>query len=405
MRQRRLTKDEQPAVLPADEESLAASSLLAEVRAAAKNILYLAKEIDDVDNGSFNRKESSFKRRSSKEEQSLKMREDVGVQSLSLAERPEPLPALTDRTIVGAFSCHGRDEIDKINQDCACIVHPVGEEPSSALFCVYDGHGKFGSQVSLQVLQSVHYELNGRHAPAVLRDYPPAALADAFEAVQKQLGAIACGDLAVDARDSGACALVVHVLGSTLTVANAGDCTCVMGRCLPTPSPMYHAVTLSMDHKPDLPAEKARIEGMGGWVRPAEVENGELMSPARLYETPGNRRRGPGLTISRSIGDLDAMRCGLLPTPAVTTHAVQPHDKFLILASDGIWEFISPQDAVDIVATVHVAGGRAFDACKQLITKAADAWAANEGDYRDDITAIVIWLPELLEALADVKHT
>ena len=69
----------------------------------------------------------------------------------------------------------------------------------------------------------------------------------------------------------------------------------------------------------------------------------------------------------------------------------------------GIWP--SPQDAVDIVATVHVAGGRAFDACKQLITKAADAWAANEGDYRDDITAIVIWLPELLEALADVKHT
>ena len=47
-----------------------------------------------------------------------------------------------------------------------------------------------------------------------------------------------------------------------------------------------------------------------------------------------------GLAVSRSIGDHSMRSIGVIPEPVITTHTVRPGtDAFLILASDGIWEF------------------------------------------------------------------
>jgi len=37
--------------------------------------------------------------------------------------------------------------------------------------------------------------------------------------------------------------------------------------------------------------------------------------------------------------------------PAITVHKIHPEDQFLIFASDGLWEHLSNQEAVDIVNT------------------------------------------------------
>ena len=58
---------------------------------------------------------------------------------------------------------------------------------------------------------------------------------------------------------------------------------------------------------------------------------------------------------------------------------------------------------VELVAPFYDAGHRAFDAAKWLIANAAARWRQNEGDYRDDITAIVLWLPAVCAALAKAK--
>mgnify|MGYP000444906974 CR=1 FL=1 len=59
--------------------------------------------------------------------------------------------------------------------------------------------------------------------------------------------------------DSGTTALAICLRGTTLTVANLGDCRAVMcredGSCLP----------LSVDQTPDL--EEERIVAAGGWVK------------------------------------------------------------------------------------------------------------------------------------------
>ena len=48
----------------------------------------------------------------------------------------------------------------------------------------------------------------------------------------------------------------------------------------------------------------------------------------------------------------------------------------------------------------HVAGRRpAAEPCAYLVAKSAFAWRVNEGNYRDDITCIVLWLPDLVAEL------
>ena len=56
-------------------------------------------------------------------------------------------------------------------------------------------------------------------------------------------------------------------------------------------------------------------------------------------------------------------------------------------------------EAVALVDHFYSEGKRAMDACRLLIAKAALAWRLNEGSYRDDITAIVAYLPPLVEGL------
>jgi serine/threonine protein phosphatase PrpC len=83
---------------------------------------------------------------------------------------------------------------------------------------------------------------------------------------------------------------------------------------------------------------------------------------------------------------------GVNPTPDVVVHEIEPTDHFLILASDGVWEFIESDEAVRIVGAIYAKGWSAEAACKHLIARAAVEWMQEEGDYRDDITCIVVYL-------------
>ena len=304
---------------------------------------------------------------------------------------------------VGSFSCHGAEpggadgeSTSKINQDCAGVAYPLAGRLDSLLVCVYDGHGEHGHVVSLEALNATHAALES--AGDELLESPPAALASAFDGVNRLLiDAAAQPCVEIDARDSGACALAAYFRGADLWVANCGDCRAVLGTMR---EGVLSAVALSSDHKPDMPAESARIRECGGFVRPARGE-GDDFSPARLYEDPAKPWLGPGLAISRSLGDLNANKCGLIPTPEVISHAVDPeYDLYLILASDGVWEFLSPTQAIDIVhKCCNDQGMSPTDACRYLIGSAALEWRQHEGDYRDDITATVLWLPDITRAL------
>jgi serine/threonine protein phosphatase PrpC len=84
--------------------------------------------------------------------------------------------------------------------------------------------------------------------------------------------------------------------------------------------------------------EHDRIISCNGRVDPFRESNGDPIGPARVWLKNENV---PGLAMSRSIGDLVANSVGVSPEPEFYELELSEDDRFLVLASDGVWEFIS----------------------------------------------------------------
>lgn len=120
--------------------------------------------------------------------------------------------------------------------------------------------------------------------------------------------------------------------GNELFVANAGDSRCIICR-------EGKAIDMSIDHKPEDQPELDRITKAGGKVSNDGRING-------------------GLNLSRAIGDhsykqnkeLDAKEQMITALPDVKTLTIDPSkDQFMVLACDGIWNFMSSQDVCDFI--------------------------------------------------------
>jgi len=163
----------------------------------------------------------------------------------------------------------------------------------------------------------------------------------------------------------------------------------------------FITIPLSIDQNPDSPGEKERILDSGGYVSPPP----EPGLTARVWLDSNMTQIG--LAMARSIGDHAVKSVGVIAEPVVSVHTVDEElDDFVIIATDGVWEFISSEDAVDIVGRYlykntngekedSCGGGGASEACEALIKAATAKWHEFEGDYRDDITAMVIRLKDL----------
>jgi len=84
--------------------------------------------------------------------------------------------------------------------------------------------------------------------------------------------------------------------------------------------------------------------------------------------------------VTRSLGDADLRATGVLAAPEITTHELGEEDEFVILASDGLWDKLSNEDAV---ALVHDTVKEPDMAATRLATEALTRGAA------DNITVVV----------------
>ena len=91
------------------------------------------------------------------------------------------------------------------------------------------------------------------------------------------------------------------------------------------------------------------------------------------------------------MGDHSMRSCGIIPEPVVSSHLVRAHDTHLLLASDGVWQFVENLAAVELLQ----AHPSATDACARLVATATDKWAQATADYCDDITAVCVDLNAL----------
>ena len=316
-----------------------------------------------------------------------------------------PLP----QAICGTFSVAGIDDgVPKTNQDCAAVAYPLQADPDAGLFVVLDGHGERGDVVSNELLLQLHERI-GAQAWGSTNAVGETALAlqmvDAFEGAHRRLADFACDEHGVSAgTQSGAAAVALLLRHGRLLLAHCGDCRAVLGTLAGDDEESLHAVELTRDHKLDSssPGEVERVLAAGAWIRPGRLE--PYFLPPRVFADEHCLSKGPGLTMARSLGDSDGDDAGVIPTPEVTFRQLDARrDRFIVLASDGVWEFLSSEEVVEIVGGFLQRGEPAIVAARFLIARAALAWRAEEGDYRDDITAIVLMVqdlpPELLRPL------
>lgn len=94
--------------------------------------------------------------------------------------------------------------------------------------------------------------------------------------------------------------------------------------------------------------------------------------------------------MSRSIGDWVAESVGVIAEPEILEYAINPDDKFIVMGSDGIFDFLKNEEIVKLTVP-YWSRGDATGACNALAKEARARWMANE-DVIDDITCIVIFL-------------
>jgi len=122
----------------------------------------------------------------------------------------------------------------------------------------------------------------------------------------------------------------------------------------------WRGVALTQDHKPTSAGELSRILASGGRVERLSDSMGREVGPQRVW-LPG--AWVPGLAMSRAMGDFVAQTVGVIAEPEVHCCELDAGDgQYLVLASDGVWEFMTVQDAADVVGGCATAE----DACRRV---------------------------------------
>ncbi|CAM9376984.1 unnamed protein product [Chrysoparadoxa australica] len=263
----------------------------------------------------------------------------------------------------------------KKNQDALIMA----EDPATGtlLLCVMDGHGEVGDKIATAFKKELAPAVFGHPhwATDVAR-----AVAEAIARIEEALNS----DDSVDTEFSGTTLVAAAIRGGTMTIINIGDSRITLGRVDKASGKMV-AEPLSLDHKPETPEERDRILSAGGRVFAVEYDDG-VDGPPRVWL---GHMDVPGLAMSRSLGDKIAHTAGVISKPDVYVKELAPEDGdcLLILATDGLWEFMSNEECIEIASSCS----QPRIAVDKLITEANERWMKEE-QVIDDTTVCVAFL-------------
>eukprot|EP00455_Lapot_gusevi_P021695 TRINITY_DN2270_c0_g1_i5.p1 TRINITY_DN2270_c0_g1~~TRINITY_DN2270_c0_g1_i5.p1 ORF type:complete len:223 (-),score=50.50 TRINITY_DN2270_c0_g1_i5:352-1020(-) len=159
---------------------------------------------------------------------------------------------------------------------------------------------------------------------------------------------------------------MAYVDGKQLYLANTGDCRAVLGR--QNASGQWEAVTLTQDHTAENPQERQRILA----EHPGETDvlrRDRILGSLQPTRAFGDARYKVShevhhKVLSKFFHPRSSMRPGYLTPPYVTAepeiteYTLSAGDSFLVLATDGLYELLSNQEIVDLVARHRSAGPR-----------------------------------------------
>lgn len=244
--------------------------------------------------------------------------------------------------------------------------------------CCLDGHGPCGHFVSSRAVQTIPYFLS-LGDPDFSKVDVSELLKESFRLAQKDLEAVSWRDN-WNLQASGSAAVAALWKGKTVYTANAGDSRCIIAS-------EKGVIFETMDHKPDLPEERDRIEDAGGEIIEEEYPDGWI--DRRIFIRGQDY---PGLTMTRSLGDNCLKDHGVIAVPDVEcTQADEKDEPFMLLGSDGVWEFLESGVVSKAISKTLIKNG-SQKTVLSISRLATEKWKEMEGDYCDDITAILVSL-------------
>ncbi|XP_071720014.1 probable protein phosphatase 2C 25 [Rutidosis leptorrhynchoides] len=216
---------------------------------------------------------------------------------------------------------------------------------AKGFFGVFDGHGgsKAAEFASQNLEKSIEIELKNRGELEIVEAVKQGYLnTDSEFLKQEQRG--------------GACCVTAIINSGNLVVSNAGDCRAVV-------SSGGTAEALTSDHRPSRQDEKQRIEQLGGYVDCSR----------------GTARVLGSLAVSRAIGDR-SMKQWITAEPETKIFKITREFEFLIMASDGLWDKVSNQEAVDLARPYCASNDKleVVSACKKLVELSASRGSVDD---------------------------
>ncbi|XP_060202162.1 probable protein phosphatase 2C 1 [Lycium barbarum] len=283
-----------------------------------------------------------------------------------------------------------------INQDAMIVWEDFMAE--DVTFCgVFDGHGPHGHLVArkvrdalpLKLLQSFESKGNGSDTyqdpqaevvdldkDQMVADKVDTQWKEAFLQSYKAMDKELRSQPNLDCFCSGSTAITLVKQGSNLYMGYIGDSRAILAS--KDGSDSMVAVQLTVDLKPDLPKEAERIKQCKGRVFALQDEP----EVHRVWLPFDN---APGLAMARAFGDFCVKEYGVISVPEFSHRVLTERDKFIVLASDGVWDVLSNEEVVDIVSSAPTRSS----AARILVDSAAREWKIKYPTSKMDDCAVV----------------
>ena len=278
----------------------------------------------------------------------------------------------------------------KTNQDRISFLDISSSSSSSFAMAVADGHGKQGEKVSRFVIDylkehiaSINFSADKSYASSLI---------DLFKSCQTEL----TNTKTIPRKQSGTTVTCAFIVDNKVILANIGD-----SRSVVFAFAKNKIIFETNAHTLSVPSEKERIVNCPKAEVTAIVdrESGKKIGPERIF---AKGKDGPGIMMTRSIGDVDAHELGVLDEAEVSERELEEGEYAVIAASDGLWDKVSDMEVCEVVKK-HYRNMDVRNIVGELADIAEQKWRDTD-DVVDDITIGIVLFQVKKGESKKVKH-
>ncbi|ELP90733.1 PH domain leucine-rich repeat-containing protein phosphatase, putative [Entamoeba invadens IP1] len=246
----------------------------------------------------------------------------------------------------GVSECKGNRE--RMEDYVTLIENYRGVGESLVVLC--DGHG--GSDASF-ICSTRYSEVFGKKYEAIIDiDTSDTSFEKSMKRIIEQ-SYMEVNEEIIKCSGDGTTCLTAFLTDERYIISNVGDCRALLIR-------ENEMVEITKDHRATAPEEYQRVKDNGGFIK--------------------NDRTNGVLMVSRSLGDVK-IQPTVTPLPDVFFIQKNTLDRFLVLACDGVFDFLSNETVCEIV--------RKRKLCQPYVIAAAIRDCALAADGRDNVTCVV----------------